>query len=150
MDVGTIISIVISIVSLAWGIYVYVVHDKKLKEQQTLINKYQINKIDKELEAEKRADIIAFVKNKKDDFTNSTGTLVVQNVGIAVAERVCLSPISDRDSSCISKVYYSKLGPNELQEQSLNWTIRTSREIDIIISWKDLSGEYNKPCTLHL
>jgi positive regulator of sigma E activity len=49
-------SIIISLLALAFGVYTYFAHDKRLKEQQALLNVLSINKLKRESQEQGKAD----------------------------------------------------------------------------------------------
>lgn len=55
--------LVISIIALLFTVFTYFRHDKRIKQQSALLNKYQLDKIEKEMEGEKRAIVEANVVN---------------------------------------------------------------------------------------
>ena len=56
-----IVGIIISILALSLSIFTYLKHDKKIKQQSKMLNKYHLEKIEKEKEEEQKARIEAFV-----------------------------------------------------------------------------------------
>lgn len=70
-------SFIIAVLSLLFTAFTYFKHDKKLKEQQTIINEYEISKMQKEIVEQKKADVLAFITNVS-GMENSSGTLVVK------------------------------------------------------------------------
>ncbi len=76
--------ITISILALSLSIFTYFKHDKKIKQQSKLLNKYHLEKIEKEKEEEKKAIIEAFVvKGNK-----GTRTIKIYNKGKSIAKNV--------------------------------------------------------------
>jgi hypothetical protein len=49
-------SIIISLLALVFGVYTYFAHDKRLKEQQALLNVLSINKLKRESQEQGKAD----------------------------------------------------------------------------------------------
>ena len=70
-------SLIIAIVSLLFGVYTYFRHDKKLKEQQHIINEYKITKLKYEITEAKKAMVRASVINVSGTCP-WTGTLVIK------------------------------------------------------------------------
>ena len=76
--------ITISILALSLSIFTYFKHDKKIKQQSKLLNKYHLEKIEKEKEEETKAIIEAFVvKGNK-----GTRTIKIYNKGKSIAKNV--------------------------------------------------------------
>jgi hypothetical protein len=55
MDIGAILSII----AILWTVYVYYVHERKLKKQEELLNDYRLKKATQEEEDRKKAFIVA-------------------------------------------------------------------------------------------
>lgn len=90
-----ILSLIISILSLTLGLYTYLKHDAIIKKQSVQLNEYQLEKIQKEKESNKRAIIEANVirgdKGKR--------TLKIYNKGNAIARDVKIQFIEHPDMS---------------------------------------------------
>lgn len=75
---------VLSILALFFSALIYITHDKKIKQQSKLLNEYQLERIEKEKEAQKKALIEAFVvKGQK-----GNRTIKVYNKGQSIAKKV--------------------------------------------------------------
>jgi len=79
-----ILSIILSSLALIFSAYTYFKHDKKIKHQSSLLNKYHLEKIEKEKIEEKKAIIEANV------VTDSRGRnlIKVYNKGKSIAKSV--------------------------------------------------------------
>jgi hypothetical protein len=81
------IPIIISTIALLLSFYTYFKHDKKIKNQSKLINEFQLLKLKKESESEKKAIIEAnVIKGEK-----GKRTIKVYNKGKAVAKNVVVT-----------------------------------------------------------
>jgi hypothetical protein len=80
-----IISIIVSISALALALFTYFKHDSKLKKQSALINKFQLDKFNKEKEDEKKAKVEVNIINKN---RGGGKTIKVFNKGKATAKNV--------------------------------------------------------------
>jgi hypothetical protein len=77
---------IISILAFLFSLFIYFVHDKKIKDQTELINAYQLKKIDKENIENKKAKLEAsVVKNN-----NSHRTIIVLNKGRSIARNASI------------------------------------------------------------
>ena len=78
------VPIVISLLAFGLSLYTYVIHDRKIKEQDKLINQFTLEKFEKEAELDKKAVVEAKitrgVKNKR--------TIKIYNRGRAIAKNV--------------------------------------------------------------
>jgi hypothetical protein len=86
MDVGNIISSVLSLLAIALTIIMYFKHDKRLKKQEEKLNAYQIKKIeDEESDSKKaqiRGNIIRGDKGKRILKIFNSGKAIARNIRI--------------------------------------------------------------------
>ena len=142
-------SFVISVVALLFAIGVYIAHDRKLKQQQKVLNEYQL----KVVEQNKKAEVRAAITNKQSDHSgNRSGTLVIKNYGKATAYNVRFEREYKRDFYAFDSCYgYPQLLPQEFQEKYVECQWNTGGRIEAIITWDDESGKNRKyKCTLEL
>ncbi len=82
--------LVISVIALLFTAFTYFRHDKKIKQQSALLNKYQLDKIEKEKEGEKKAIIEAnVIKGAKENRTikiYNRGKCLAKNVNVVIPE----------------------------------------------------------------
>ena len=134
-------SLIIAILSLLFGAFTYFRHDRKLKEQQKIINEYQITKLQREIGEAKKAEIKATIINRSDSGGCYSGTLLIKNYGKGVATHVLFRTIQYRHSLSLPSITYSQLLPQEQQETPLTWEFGGGGSIDVLLSWNDESGE---------
>lgn len=134
-------SLIIAILSLLFGAFTYFRHDRKLKEQQKIINEYQITKLQREIGEAKKAEIKATIINRSDSGGCYSGTLLIKNYGKGVATHVLFRTIQYRHSLSLPSITYSQLLPQEQQETPLTWVFGGGGSIDVLLSWNDESGE---------
>ena len=79
-----IIGLVVSLLALFLAGFTYFKHDKSLKQQAALINKYQIDKNEKDIEESKKAIIEAKYSKKKP----GNGIIKIHNKGKSTARSV--------------------------------------------------------------
>lgn len=81
---------VLSILALIFSAFIYIKHDIKIKRQSKLLNEYQLEKIEKEKEEQKKALIEAFVvKGQKGNRTikvYNKGKSIAKNVNVIIPE----------------------------------------------------------------
>ena len=134
-------SLIIAILSLLFGAFTYFRHDRKLKEQQKIINEYQIMKLQREIGEAKKAEVRATVVNRSLIGSSFSGTLLIKNYGKGVATHVLFRTIQYRHSLSLPSITYSQLLPQEQQETPLTWVFGGGGSIDVLLSWNDESGE---------
>lgn len=84
MDIGSIVSSVLSLVAITLTIVMYFKHDKRLKKQEERLNTYQLKKIDNEETENKKAQIRGnIVKNG-----SGSRILKIFNFGKSIARNV--------------------------------------------------------------
>ena len=84
-------SLLISIVALALTIYTYLCHDKKLKEQESAINKHQLDKMKLDAEESKKALICGKIAKEGNKYI-----LTVTNNDDAVAHNIKIEGLDSR------------------------------------------------------
>lgn len=78
-------TLLISAVALVVSLYTYFAHDRKLKPQEQKINEYQLKQLQKEEQAEKKADIVGEMSLIK---AGDNGVLRVFNRGLSSAKNI--------------------------------------------------------------
>jgi len=107
---------VISLIAILFALFTYIKHDLKLKKQASLLNKYNIEKIETEKEKEKRAVIEAnIIKGNQ-----GKRIIKVYNKGKSIAKDV--------------KVSIPKIKGIHIIKNTCPMEIRTQNGIDIIIN----------------
>ena len=85
---------IISFSALAFSLCTYIIHDKKIKKQSSLINEFQIEKNQKEKEENKKAIIEANISGNKNGYRE----LKVYNKGKAIARKVDVNIILENEN----------------------------------------------------
>lgn len=80
----SIISLLISAIAIIVSLYTYIVHDRKLKGQELLLNLYQLKQFQNEEQANKKADIMGEISFMKGEHY----LLKIQNKGRASAKNL--------------------------------------------------------------
>jgi len=133
-------SLIISILALIVTIYTYIKHDRKIKEQEQLINKHQIAKIEEEKTQLKQAIVRAsLIPGNK-----GSRILRVYNKGKASATNVRLI-INDEPNYLYATNPFPFPLLNESENVDLNISLHngTPDNISFIILWNDEYKEDN-------
>lgn len=140
MDIA---SLIISIAALLFSGYVYIAHDRKLKQQQKILNAYQIEAMEKDKTEQKKAEVRVSLTNKQ--FSNSysywSGIMVIKNYGKAVAHHVRIDKWGKRDFRGFENFTCLQLLPQETQEVPVTWLMHDCGELQVTVFWND---EYSK------
>lgn len=80
----SIISPIFSIIAVIISLCTYFIHDRKLKKQEQLLNRYQIIRFQDEEQANKKADIVGEISHLKGEHY----VLKVQNKGATSAKNI--------------------------------------------------------------
>jgi hypothetical protein len=132
--------LVISIIALLLTIITYFKHDNKLKKQEALLNKYQLEKIDSEKVEEKRAIIEANVirsdrgsmvlkiYNRGKSTGRNVNVMIPEIAGVHVINNPC--PIDIRPQGGI--------------DINMAATMEAPDKIKIDFEWQDSFKDYNK------
>ena len=138
-------SIIISLLALAFGVYTYFAHDKRLKEQQALLNALSIEKLKRESQEQGKADVRVYLTMDREpdnfsmrSFYEASGTVKVTNFGKATARNIRI-----RQKGYISNVNYNieQLAPNESREYHETWERGILRDATVIVQWDDENGK---------
>lgn len=131
--------LIVSIFALLFTLFTYFYHDFKIKKQTDRINKYQLEKIEREMISEKKAIIEAnVIKNK----TNER-LIKIYNRGKSIAKNVIIT-IPEMDGYVVkNNPCPIDLKPQSGIDISLSTFICASNKIDIIYEWSDDFSEKN-------
>lgn len=121
-------------VAVCGGMYMYLVHDSKLKKQEALLNAFRLNEI-MEKEREKLKARITIEKVMKDSF----GNLVITNTGESEANNVEIEIKKSINVQLEKLTSLELLRPNESIKLKLTLLSGIQNRIDMIIKWDDLS-----------
>lgn len=138
-------SIIISLLALAFGVYTYFAHDKRLKEQQALLNVLSINKLKRESQEQGKADVrVSLTMDREPDnfsmrsFYEASGTVKVTNFGKATARNI---RIRQNGYSRLFDYDIVQLAPNESREYHETWERGNLRDATVIVQWDDENGK---------
>lgn len=130
-------SLIVGICALLFAIWVYFIHDRKLKQQQKILNEYQLKILGQNIAELKKAEVMFSIKSKKyDHLGNRSGTLVIKNYGKATAYNVRFKRRNDMYSDVFDSCWsYQQLLPQESQEKYVK--CRTGEQIYAVVTWDD-------------
>lgn len=133
MTVIQCVPIVISVVAFGFSLYTYCKHDRKIKEQDELINRFTLEQFEKEKELEKRAIIQASVikrdKGRREIKVYNKGKTIAKNVVVTFPENPNL--IMDEYPSPIDIL------PHHSIEIRTNIFYGSPRTTEIAFEWED-------------
>lgn len=135
-------SIIIATLALLFSIFTYVAHDRKLKNQEKLLNEYQLRALAQGEEDNKKAVIRAKALKIK----NGQRTLLICNIGKAKARNVVVA--MDKDDQVFATrpkmpVSYSELLPDAPREIILHLT-EGDDILTLNYTWDDDFGSNNQ------
>lgn len=135
-------SLIISVLALIASVFTYLMHDKKLKEQERRINEYQLKQIEKEdLESKKAAIRGNIIKGLK-----GVRTLKVYNSGRATAHNIRIEGLDVNELfHRADKLFpYELMNPQDYAELTLHLTCGCPSTIKLKYIWDDEFGDNNK------
>ena len=143
------LSLVISIITLLFSIFTYVVYDRKLKKQERLLNEYQLRSLEQSEFENKKAVIRAVVHNDG----GGSRTLCIVNKGKSKAVNLSVS-LSEPDQITLirPKLPYviKELLPGAYRELTL-FLCEGDDEATFIFRWDDdFSNENEEKQTIDL
>lgn len=133
---------VVSLGTLIFSAYTYSKHDKKIKAQEQIINDYQINKIKKEDEESRKANI------KGNIYPGNKGKLILKvfNSGKAIARNIRVEGLDVDSLIVIGKelLPYELMNPQDNTELTLWITKDSPSIIRLRYIWDDDFGQNNE------
>lgn len=131
--------LVISIIALLLALFTYFKHDLKNKKQAALINKYQIEKIEKEKTGEKKAVIETnVIKGNK-----GTRQLKIYNKGKSIAKNVIVTIPNIDGFQVTNNPCPIDIKPQNGIEISLIVFMGSPDKIDVEYNWSDDFSDIN-------
>lgn len=142
MVLENIISIIIALLALLFSVITYFIHDRKLKEQEKILNEYQLRVLAQVEEENKKA----IIRARTVKTIGGKRTLLIYNIGKAKARNLIVA--MDNGEQVIAArpgfpVTYPELFPNTSREITL--FLLTEGDDDVILNytWDDDSGKNN-------
>ncbi|MEG1648298.1 MAG: hypothetical protein RR277_00250 [Rikenellaceae bacterium] len=132
-----VVSLIISILAIFGTLYTYIRHDKKIKEQERILNEYQIEKIKTEKDESKKAlikgNVLKSEKGKR--------TLKVFNAGKAVAFNINLEILNGNieEKGVLNFHFepYEMMNPQDSTETSFFLCEGHTPTLKIKFTWED-------------
>lgn len=133
------ISLVISILTLTFSIFVYFTHDKKLNAQQKRLNELALQKAAQEDEASKKA--IIFLAHER---VGKSDKLIITNKGQATAYNVHLTSHVEEDPVMTLNIppHWDSLKPGQEVRRPIVLFIGSVTQVTYDITWQDELGEH--------
>jgi len=137
-----IVSIILSLLALAFTGYTYLAHDKKLKEQERLLNDYQL----RSLKQGEEENLKAIIRAKAVKTTGGKRTLYIYNAGKTKARNIVIElPVEKQvySSSPNFPLMYNELLPEAFREVTL-FLCEGDDELTLNFTWDDDYQTSNK------
>lgn len=138
-----VLGLIISILALAASIFTYLKHDKKLKDQERIINEYHLRQIEKEdLESKQAAIRGTIVKGLK----SGNRTLKVYNSGRALARNIRIEglDVAGMFHQANTLFPYELMNPQDYTEVFILLANGYPSTIKLKYIWDDESGKDNE------
>ena len=132
---------IISFSALSFSLYTYIIHDKKIKKQSSLINEFQIEKNQKEKEENKKAIIEANISGNENGYRE----LKVYNKGKAIARKVDVNIILENENDVFITENPSPIDIRPQQSVRIVFHVHEASpdKIRLEFTWKDDFKEEN-------
>ncbi|MBC8986654.1 hypothetical protein H9X96_12795 [Pedobacter sp. N36a] len=143
-------SLIISIAALCFSAITYVVHDRRIKKQEGLINAYQLEKIDAEKIEQKKA----FVKANLIKGHKGNKIIKIFNSGKSAARNIRFEILSEDQNFWFlnQDIFpFELLNPQESTELIISTSIGSPDKVKIQFIWEDdssLSNKYEQVLTM--
>ena len=136
------ISIILAVIAFVFSFVTYLVHDRRLKKQELLLNAYQLRSLSQEEEKSKRAVIRA----KAVKLVSGQRKLYIGNVGNAVARNLRVDMLDNAQVIATRPnmpMTYAEVLPNATREITLMLTSGND-ELTLSYEWEDEYSRENK------
>jgi Na+-translocating ferredoxin:NAD+ oxidoreductase RnfG subunit len=134
-----VLAIIISSLALIFSAFTYLKHDKKIKQQSSLLNEYHLAKIAKEKEEERRAIIEANVVSD----SKGRDLIKVYNKGKSIAKSVNVTIPKNDGYDVLNNPCPIDIKPQNGIEIMLILFNSCPDKIEISFEWKDDFNEKN-------
>ena len=127
-------SIIISIIALLGSLATYIIHDHKIKEQEKMINAYQLAKFKEEEEDNKKALISGTIIRKE----RGPQVLKIYNKGKATATNINIQGLEIQEISVCDKILpYELLNPQDFAEIRFFIIMNAPSTLKLTYTWDD-------------
>lgn len=127
-------SIIISIIALLGSLATYIIHDHKIKEQEKMINEYQLAKYKEEEEENKKALISGNIIKKE----RGQRVLKIYNKGKATATDINIQGLDIREIELQDNILpYELLNPQDYAQIKFLIIMNAPSTIKLTYTWDD-------------
>lgn len=127
-------SIIISIIALLGSLATYIIHDHKIKEQEKMINEYQLAKYKEEEEENKKALISGNIIKKE----RGQRVLKIYNKGKATATNINIQGLDIREIELKDNILpYELLNPQDYAQIKFLIIMNAPSTIKLTYTWDD-------------
>lgn len=127
------ISIFLSVLAILATAFTYVVHDRRLKRQEILINNYQLKKNQEEETEQKKALMRANVVKGRGNIT-----LKIYNAGKSTARNIKLKIKEEDRLILMSNPFpYEFMHPQDHTDLNIHLIEGAPEKINIVLTWED-------------
>ena len=135
------LSLIIAIASLFFALYVYLRSDKKIKEQQKLINNYELESRKRHVDEKKKAKVRGAIIKE----VPARGSLVITNNGKSTAYDIDIALMNElRGIFGFNLKPHEKLNESEFYKMDFLLAEGHSDSIKIKITWRDSFSKTNE------
>lgn len=134
-------TLIISAAALAVSLYTYFAHDRRLKQQERLINSYQLKQLQEEEQANKKADIHVQIKNN----TKGVPIFHICNRGRAIARNIRVEGLNVKGFNLIEENIFpcETMYPQDYMDLQFWETRECPPKLTLKLIWDDESGQNN-------
>ena len=133
-------SLIISVLAILGSLFVYVLHDRKLKKQESKLNELQLS----EIEMSKEDRIKAIVRMDTCYMSNGKGILFLFNEGQAEARSISWLFDNDILGNINKEDAYERLSPGQRIGFNYYFLKRNDEKTNVTITWEDDFSTSNK------
>lgn len=133
-------SLIISVLAILGSLLVYVLHDRKLKKQESKLNELQLS----EIEMSKEDRIKAIVRMDTCYMSNGKGILFLFNEGQAEARSISWLFDNDILENINKEDAYERLSPGQRIGFNYYFLKRNDEKTNVTITWEDDFSTSNK------
>lgn len=133
-------SLIISVLAILGSLLVYVLHDRKLKKQESKLNELQLS----EIEMSKEDRIKAIVRMDTCYMSNGKGILFLFNEGQAEARSISWLFDNDILGNINKEDAYERLSPGQRIGFNYYFLKRNDEKTNVTITWEDDFSTSNK------
>ena len=127
-------SIIISIIALLGSLATYIIHDRKIKEQEKMINAYQLAKFKEEEEDNKKALISGNIIKKE----SGQRVLKIYNKGKATATNINIQGLDIQEIDVYDKILpYELMNPQDYFEIRFRIIMNAPPTLKLTYTWDD-------------